>query len=235
MSETRTLTLRSILISYAVALLAAALITFMIENPWQNDTFRFFFSEDGIFENLTVLLYLVTCLLVWRDSQVAISVRVALILFCLFLVSRELDFHTRFTEASLLRTDFYFTDEQPLRERLFFGAILGGIGVYGVMALWPYRTAFLRSLWRREKAAILVTIGFLFLPLSKSLDGRARDWREPFGIGEPPPAIRDVLAVTEEMLELLAPISFILAALFLLQRAMQNVGSPATESTMRPS
>lgn len=203
-----------ILLSYAAVLAIAVAVASAIDRD--SRLFALVFRENGIVELLTVALYFLACVVIWRDRALPALLRAAFIICCLFLAGREMDLDTQFTQMSIVRTRFYFSPEIPFLERFWAALLVAVVGAGALFALvkcWP---ALVNGLKRFEAPAVLFVMGVLFMPLSKSLDKRAI-YIDGAGL-EIPGFISAAMLPIEEVMELLIPVSFLLASVLVSRR-----------------
>ncbi len=162
-------------------------------------------KENGLIEGATLVSYLACIVLIVYAGGPAFLKQghVFLVLLILFML-RELDFDKIFTPMSTLKPKFYFSPDVTLLEKLV-GAIVYCLLLYAIASIIYHNFAsFLSGLKNKSIISIGSLMVFLFLVLSKSLDGIARKVRGlGFELGD---RASEYATVVEEIIELGIPI-----------------------------
>jgi hypothetical protein len=156
---------RIALVLFAYTMLLAVLPVVLDEH-----TFARTFSEEGPFEDLSIVAWIATALIVVVRIRPFGARAGAFALLCLACAAREADWHRAFTGESFLKNSFYRDVAHPMEEKLVCATI-----VLLLLALLLYvgcviaRFLFLRGGWRSRSGGWLLT-GTVLLVTSKVLD-----------------------------------------------------------------
>ncbi len=190
------------------------------------------FAEGGVIENLTVVGYAITAVIVLALPGVAWLRRSELAFLIGLLAARELDLHKAFTQDSLLKMDYYLKTDAPLMEKglsILFLVAIAAVAVHLVVCAGP---GFLAALKARRDYTLSVLCGLIFIGFSKSIDGIPRKMR---GLGvSVDDTVRLSFRSVEELVELMIPLVFTAACIqfWMLVRSRHN--SPQTPNPAIP-
>ena len=190
-----------IAIAIALYILLLALLPLLLPHS----VFLFAFSEQGPFEQLSILA--------WIFAALVIVVRIrplgprawAFALLCLIFAAREADWHKAFTADSILKTNYYKHAIAPFGEKLMAGSV--AIAAMALLAYVGFVVArfLLRDGGWRSRAGIWLIIGTTLVVLGKVLDRAPAVLATDYGIVLSP--IVDLYAAAfEEGLEMIHPL-----------------------------
>jgi hypothetical protein len=177
------------------------LLLFVVISTFDEYNRNLFVGEGGFVETLTVVLYF-SCFayVVMRGKLAYFQKYYYLAALPVLFGLKELDFDSRFTTGTILRTSFYIRDPTPFYEKAI-GLIMILVGLANVCLIIKKGSA-------RQVGALLV---IALVVISQTLDGISRKVRS---IGfKLDPVIAGYCGILEETLEL--GISMILAIMFM--------------------
>ena len=186
------------------------------------DIFKVLFSEQGPFEEMSIVLWVALGGLMLLHN--ARSGRVlALATLSFVFAAREADLHKAYTVMSIEKIKFYLSPDVPVMQKL-----IGGLVFLAVVALIVYLARlcwqfFFRQGGLRTPVGQVLLLPVLMLPLSKVIDRFSNVLKETFGIVLPP-AVGQFIAAFEEGMEMAMPVLFIVA--LLLYRADLRAAAP---------
>ncbi len=176
------------------------------------DRIEIIVAESGFMENAQFLGYIACAIISWIYAKKGLwlSGLSGGAIFAVFAL-RELDFQKRFTEMSVTKTSFFINPEITLTVKLVSSAVLVSILILiFFFAKKNYKKLF-DSIGSAETWAYTSSIGIALLPISVVLDSLHR-WLKDFGI-----IITEfqhlMIKLSEEMVELLIPLFFLMALL----------------------
>ena len=194
----------------AVLLIYAAFLA-LLAASMPPEIFRPLFSEEGPFEKMSMLLWVVLgVLLLLHDPR---SRRVlSLAALSLVFAAREADLQKAFTVMSIEKIKFYLSPDVPVMQKL-----IGGLVFLAIIALiihlarlcWQF---FFRQGGLRTAVGQVLVLPVLMLPVSKVVDRFSNVLRETFGIILPS-GVGQFIAAFEEGMEMAMPVLFIVALL----------------------
>ena len=166
-------------------------------------------TEDGLFESLTVYLYIFCLILIWINwpLQKILShwyLSALIILFAL----RELDYDKAYFTHGVLKSRQYFSDLVGLPEFLISLAVLIFILTVLLLIVLRERNNFIKGVIDLRQSQLAVLTSIIFVLVTKTIDGMERK----FGIDLSPEGERFALIV-EEVGEMGIPIMFAIAIL----------------------
>jgi len=168
--------------------------------------------EDAFFEYGSIAGYwiavLVCLILAVRGHAARFHADTALLLF--LFGARELDWHKKFTTASVLKSNYYLKMHVSTGERLVAGVIMLLVLVFIVYYLARYVPPFIRNLRQRQPAAITVCCSLVALVVSKFMDRLINVLQDDYGFAVAEWLIRLQLSI-EEPLEMMIPVLILLA------------------------
>lgn len=168
-------------------------------------SFHWTFSEEGPFERLSIVAWLVTAAVVIVRIRPLGARAWAFALLCLVFAAREADWHKTFTGESFLKNSFYRNVARPFEERLMAGAVavlLVALLLYAGFVI--ARFLFLRGGWRSRSGAWLMA-GTALVVIGKVLDRLPATLSVDYGI-ELGPMVHLYAAAFEEGLEMIHPL-----------------------------
>lgn len=163
------------------------------------------FSEEGPFERLSIVAWLVTAAVVIVRIRPLGARAWAFALLCLVFAAREADWHKAFTGESFLKNSFYRDAARPFEERLLAGAVavlLVALLLYAGFVI--ARFLFLRGGWRSRSGAWLMA-GTALVIVGKLIDRLPAVLSVNYGI-ELAPLVKLYASAFEEGLELAHPL-----------------------------
>lgn len=193
------------------------------------EAFKLLFSEQGPFEEMSIVLWLVLgAMLLFHGYR---SPRVlALAALALLFAAREADLHKAFTTMSLTKIKFYLSPAVPLPEKLVGGLVLlAAVALIVYLARLAHRFFFHQGGLATPVGQVLL-LPVLMLPASKVVDRFASQLYELFAI-RLPQTTSQVIAAFEEGMEMAMPVLFIVA--LLLHRAGQREAQPAAGALLQ--
>ena len=166
-------------------------------------------AEGGLFESLTVYLYIFCLILIWINwpLQKILShwyLSALIILFAL----RELDYDKAYFTHGVLKSRQYFSDLVGLPEFLISLAVLIFILTVLLLIVLRERNNFIKGVIDLRQSQLAVLTSIIFVLVTKTIDGMERK----FGIDLSPEGERFALIV-EEVGEMGIPIMFAVAIL----------------------
>ena len=174
--------------------------------------------EGGVIENLTVIFYAVTILLllVFRNMKWTWANYLAP-LIVLVLLFRELDFDKAFTTMGIFKSRFYKSPDVPVLEKLIAICVITLIAIVFFALVRHYGRSVMNGFFRGAKTECGIVTAFALGCFSKVvLDGLSRKF-EKLGISTSEFIIQNY-GILEEVLELGIPVSL----LFAIRYALQN-------------
>jgi hypothetical protein len=179
--------------------------------------------EDAFFEYGSIVGYWAAALLCLLQAYRGVSARfhasTALLLF--LLGARELDWHKKFTTASILKLNYYFKMQVPAFERLIATAVVIFILIFTAYYIVRYVPPFLRNLRRREPSAITVCCALVALVFSKIMDRLVNILQDDYGLAVAEWLVKLQLSI-EEPVEMLIPI-LIMVAMYQAHLSCRNI------------
>lgn len=160
---------------YTAVLVALPLLLETATSEW-------LFSEEGAFEQLSIVWWLCAVATVLVHARPLGRERLALALLFAVFAAREADWHKAFTAGSLLSLKYYGRAEAPFGEKLAAGLIAGAIIV--VIAYAGFRILrflFVRQGWRTRTGFWLLLASSLMV-LGKLLDRAPAVLTEEYGV-----------------------------------------------------
>ncbi|PID75758.1 MAG: hypothetical protein CSB23_02010 [Deltaproteobacteria bacterium] len=155
-----------VLSCFCIAILLSVGFLFDMENS------SVWVEEDGIIETLSAVGYFLCILfMVFKGGLAYLNRYYYFFLLILVFALRELDFHSKFTTMGILKTYFYISDTVPIYEK-----IIGLVVIVLIISLVStiankHSRRFFRELRQKTPLALSISLVFLTLVLSKSLDG----------------------------------------------------------------
>jgi hypothetical protein len=193
----------------SVLALAGCLLMFLLV-PIED--LRDWTREDAFFEIGSIAGYWIAALacliLAARGRGVRFHAGTTLLLF--LLGARELDWHKKFTTASILKLNYYFKLQVPAAERLIALVIVIGILAFSFYYIARYLPPLIRRLRSGDAAAISVCCAVVILIFSKIMDRLVNILKDDYSLSIPIWLEKLQLSL-EEPLELLIPVLVILA------------------------
>ena len=188
------------------------LLLFVVISTFDEYNRNLFVGEGGFVETLTVVLYF-SCFayLVMRGKLAYFQKYYYLATLPVLFGLKELDFDSRFTTGTILRTSFYIRDPTPFYEKTI-GLIMILVGLANVcLIIRNHRIGFVSELKKGSARQVGALLVIAVVVISQTLDGISRKVRS---IGfKLDPVIAGYCGILEETLEL--GISMILAIMFM--------------------
>ncbi len=184
----------------------------MLARDLPHDVFTLLFSEQGPFEQLSIVLWalLGAALLLKRPLPLCLRLATAAVAFAF--AAREADLHKAYTVMSITKIKFYWSPEVPLPQKL-----AGGLVLLTLIALLVFLTVQLYGYVVRRRGLLtpmgqVMALPVLMLPVSKVIDRLPSQLYEMFQIVFPL-TVQQLLAAFEEGMEMAMPLLFLVALL----------------------
>lgn len=167
-------------------------------------------AENGLVEQGTVLLYVAAAVALWWHRAAIGSARTAaaLCVTMLAFAARELDFHLRWTDKSVLKVSFYY-GPAPLGAKLVSLVALAIVAAAAVHLLRTFAASFAGLLRARRPAAVSALIFAAAMVVSKMFDRSMSIARDDLGFA-PPRELFVLVQAIEETMELTLPLLVLL-------------------------
>lgn len=189
--------------------LAGCLVMFLLI-PIEN--LRDWTREDAFFEIGSVAGYwlaaLICLILTVRGRSMRFHAETAILMF--LLGARELDWHNKFTTASILKLNYYLKLQVPTQERLIGLLIAVCILVFIFYYVYRYLPQLIRMTRSGDRAAITVCCAIATLVFSKFMDRLVNILKDDYSLSVPIWLEKLQLSL-EEPLEFMIPVLIILA------------------------
>jgi hypothetical protein len=157
---------RRIAIAIVVYAVMLALLPLILSRP----DFKQVFSEEGPFEQLAVVAWIFTALVILFRIRPLGMRAFAFALLCLVFAAREADWHKAFTADSMLKTNYYKHAAAPFGEKLAAGLVaLTAALLLLYVGFVVARFLFARGGWKSRSGGWLM-IGTALVVLGKILD-----------------------------------------------------------------
>jgi hypothetical protein len=186
------------------------------------------FSEEGPFEQLSIVAWLFTALVICVRIR-PLGVRAwAFAVLCMLFAAREADWHKAFTADSMLKTNYYKHAMAPFGEKLAAGGVaLAALALLLYVGFVAARFLFREDGWR-SRAGIWLLIGTALVVLGKLLDRAPATLAQDYAIVLSPVVMLYTKAF-EEGLEVIHPL--ILAwSVWISQRERRYLSRPPKAS-----
>ena len=197
--------------NYSLISLALIFLFFIIAIlPWVNiDTQKNLLTEGGLFESLTVYLYIFCLILIglrWPLQKILSKwyLSALIILFAL----RELDYDKAHFTHGVLKSRQYFSDLVGFPELLISIGVLIFILTVLTLIVLREKNNFIKGVINIKQSQLAVLASIILVIITKTIDGMERK----FGIDLSPSGERFTLIV-EEIGEMGIPIMFAIAIL----------------------
>ena len=190
-----------IAIAIALYVLLLAVLPLLLPDP----LFRFTFSEEGPFEQMSIVAWIFTALVIVVRIRPLGPRAWAFALLCMIFAAREADWHKAFTADSILKTNYYKHAIAPFGEKLAAaGVALAAIALLLYVGFVVARFLLRDGGWR-SRAGIWLIAGTTLVVLGKILDRAPAVLAEDYDIVLSP--IVDLYAAAfEEGLEVIHPL-----------------------------
>jgi hypothetical protein len=184
----------------AVVLLLAALPLVLPEA-----SFRYTFSEQGPFERLSILAWLIAALTIMvRIRPLGMRAWAFAVLFAGF-AAREADWHKAFTADSILKSNYYKHAVAPLGEKVIaFIVAISFIALIVYVGIAVLRFLFLQGGWK-SRSGFWLMLGTALVVVGKVIDRAPAVLAEEYGVVLLP-IVGHYVAAFEEGLEMLHPL-----------------------------
>jgi hypothetical protein len=186
------------------------------------------FSEEGPFEQLSIVAWLFTALVICVRIR-PLGVRAwAFAVLCMLFAAREADWHKAFTADSMLKTNYYKHAMAPFGEKLAAGGVaLAALALLLYVGFVAVRFLFREGGWR-SRAGMWLLIGTALVVLGKLLDRAPATLAQDYAIVLSPVVMLYTKAF-EEGLEVIHPL--ILAwSVWISQRERRYLSRPPKAS-----
>jgi hypothetical protein len=171
------------------------------------------FSEEGFFEEFSIVLWVVAALVVIIKGSPLRSIHFAVATLFVLRAMREADWHKKFTTEGIFKLNYYTKSVAPLTEKIPAACVLIlfiGLVIYSLFSGYKY----LRSAENRRCEALWVMVlGVALFFFGKILDRSNSVLAESFGIILSNDMKRFIGAY-EEGLEMVTPLLLALAFLW---------------------
>lgn len=192
-------------IRIALAIVLYILLLALLPLLLSYSVFMFTFSEQGPFEQLSIVAWIFTALIIIVRIR-PLGLRAwAFALLCIIFAAREADLHKAFTAGSILKINYYKHAIAPFGEKVAAGSV--AIAVIALLAYVGFVVArfLLRDGGWRSRAGVWLMIGTVLVVLGKMLDRAPAVLAEDYGIVLSP--LVDLYATAfEEGLEMIHPL-----------------------------
>jgi hypothetical protein len=185
----------------ALYILLLALLPLLLPQP----VFRLAFSEEGPFEQMSIVAWIFTALVIVVRIRPLGPRAWAFAMLCMIFAAREADWHKAFSADSILKTNYYKHAIAPFGEKL--AAAMVALAAIALLAYVGFVVArfLLRDGGWRSRAGIWLVAGTALVVLGKILDRAPAVLAEDYGIVLAP--IVDLYAAAfEEGLEVIHPL-----------------------------
>lgn len=192
-------------IRIALAIVLYILLLALLPLLLSYSVFMFTFSEQGPFEQLSIVAWIFTALIIIVRIR-PLGLRAwAFALLCIIFAAREADLHKAFTAGSILKINYYKHAIAPFGEKVVAASV--AIAVIALLAYVGFVVArfLLRDGGWRSRAGVWLMIGTVLVVLGKMLDRAPAVLAEDYGIVLSP--LVDLYATAfEEGLEMIHPL-----------------------------
>lgn len=168
---------------------------------------RHAFSEDGIFERISVVGWIIAAIVVATRTAMPCRRGAAFVLLYLVFAAREADLHKAFTADSIFKSAYYRRGTAPFEEKLMAAII--ALALLALLAYVMYasvRFLVLESGWR-TRSGVWLASGLGLLCFTKVIDRAPAVLHDEFGLMLPA-SIGLLVSVVEEGLESFLPVIF---------------------------
>ncbi|MFP3867740.1 MAG: hypothetical protein ACLFUU_06225 [Desulfobacteraceae bacterium] len=175
-----------------------------------------YIKEGGPIELPSAVGYFICLAMLFFPKAKDLASRCCIMFILLLFGLRELDFHVKFTPMNMEKIQFYLSPEVPVAEKLIGVVII--VSLLGCLFYLAKRHAldYIKALKKMEEYALGVFFGILFLVFAKTLDGLQRNLAfTDFTITR---EVIELTTVIEEVLELGAPVMFMIAIMAFFHR-----------------
>ncbi|MES2536823.1 MAG: hypothetical protein V4632_13215 [Pseudomonadota bacterium] len=187
----------------AVYILLLTLFPLMLSEP----VFRYTFSEEGPYEQLSIAGWVLAALLILvRIRPLGLKAWTFASIFVMF-AAREADLHKAFTVGSIFKSRYYLDAAAPIRDKLVSGIVAAGMIALVVYAGFVIMRFLFRQGGLQSRTGFWLMLGTASFVLCKVVDRAPAILAEGYGITLPPLAMRYASAF-EEGMELLNPLLF---------------------------
>lgn len=189
----------------AILILGYVLLLLLLPILLEQGNFDFAFSEDGPFEQLSILAWIIAALVIIVRIRPLGSRALAFAVLFMCFAAREADWHKAFTADSILKTNYYKHASAPLGEKLIavlVALLFISLIVYAGIVI--FRFLFLQGGWR-SRSGFWLMFGSVLVVLGKMLDRAPAILIEEYGIALHP-IVGLYAAGFEEGLEMLHPL-----------------------------
>lgn len=178
---------------------------------------NFIFLENGLIETTTVIFYsLCIILFVWFHKVKSFTKYWSIVVLLMALALRELDFDKKFTTEGILKSEFLFSADVPMIEKILGGLVLIILIVALIHLIKTQAKPYWHAVWSFKSYAWALGFGFGLMVLAKSVDGIGRKL-DTFQL-----SLTDysdqLIQRCEEIYELGIPLAFMLS-IYLYQRS----------------
>lgn len=192
---------KRVAIVIVVYILLLAVLPLVLSQP----VFRFTFSEAGPFEQLSIMAWIFTALIILLRIRPLGPRAWAFALLCVVFAAREADWHKAFTADSILKINYYKHTIAPLSEKLMAACVaLVAIALLAYVGFVVMRFLLWQGGWR-SRAGVWLIIGTVLVVLGKMLDRAPAVLATDYGVVLSPLVDRYADAF-EEGLEMIHPL-----------------------------
>lgn len=167
-----------------VAIVIAAYILLLVTLPLvlSQPVFRFTFSEEGPFEQLSIAAWIFTALIILMRIRPLGPRAWAFALLCVVFAAREADWHKAFTADSILKINYYKHTIAPFSEKLMAACVaLAAITLLAYVGFVVMRFLLRQGGWR-SRTGVWLIIGTVLVVLGKMLDRAPAVLAKDYGI-----------------------------------------------------
>jgi hypothetical protein len=206
-------------LSRNVRILVAALLgyvgfLFCLAATFDDVTFRGLFSEEGFFEECSIIAWMIAAVVVlrraWQSCGIDKASYLAHAVLFLLCAMREADWHKKFTADGILKIKYYTRSAAALSEKIpaaLISLLFITLVIHGLVRCFRY--AKIKPHLSLESTWVMMTGISLFF-VGKILDRSISVLTETFGVTVSP-FVGKIIAAQEEGLEMVGPLFIALA------------------------
>lgn len=211
------------------ALFGYVALLFCLALTFEDEKFRALFSEEGFFEECSIVALIFAAIVVVRRAwqcrgidKASYLAHAGLFLLC---AMREADWHKKFTTDGILKIKYYTRSSAALSEKIpaaLISLLFITLVIHALVRCFRY--ARIRSHLALESTWVMM-IGISLFFVGKILDRSISVLTETFGVSVSP-FVKKLIAAQEEGLEMLGPV-FIALAFFWPSNATDRTNTPS--------
>ena len=171
---------------------------------------KYIFSEQGPYESLSPLLWLLLAIFSLCHSYFRISTRLVMASAAVLFALREWDLHKALFGTSFIKSRYYFNPEIPVMHKIGGALILAFILYLAIYLLVQYFKALKVQIKEPSRAFRYMNLALVLLVISKVLDRMSSQMVELFHV-RLSAQTELIIWVLEESTEMLLPTMFLVA------------------------